>query len=98
MWSRDPHQVDNVIAHVWAGDLRETQGLALCYDADVLQGLIASRTCSCALDRKGVSGLNDLMPTPSQSSSPGVTCKSRSFSRVLGAREMNSLTKTSWPV
>ena len=62
MWRRDPHQVDGDTARVWAGDLQETERLALCYDADVLQDLIVSRTCACALDRKGASGLNDLRP------------------------------------
>ena len=86
------------VACVLDGVLPETQDLALCYDADVLQDLTVSRTRSCALGRKGVSGLNDLMPIPSQSSSPSVTCKSRSFSRVLGAWEMISRKRTSWPV
>ena len=72
MWSRDPHQLDDDIERVWAGDLQETHGLALCYDADVLQDPIVSRTCACALDRKGVSGLNDLRPMSSWSNSPGV--------------------------
>ena len=55
-----------------AGVLQETQDLAFCYDADVLNDLIVSRTGACALDRKGVSGLNDLRPMPIRTNSPGV--------------------------
>ena len=40
------------VARVLAGVLQETQDLALCHDADVLKGLIVSRTCDCALDVK----------------------------------------------
>ena len=60
------------VARVLAGVLQEAQDLALCHDADVLKDLIVSRTCDCALDRKGVSGLNDLRPIPSWTNSPGI--------------------------
>ena len=60
------------VARVLAGVLQEIQDLALCYDADVLNDLIVSRTCACALDRKGVSGLNDLRPIPIRTNSPAV--------------------------
>ena len=84
------------VASVLAGDLQETQGLALCYDADVLQDPIVSRTCACALDRKGVSGLNDLRPMFSRSSSPAVCLpESELLARTWSAGD--ELPDEGWP-